>query len=107
MYKEVSELSGRGVCDQIFGTGCYGRLPVMAQVGWDVRVEKTKRMILPELHTFDTLEGLHLVLEHELLPDTGGLLLADGETEPEAGELVMASTVPFLVPPQNGQRARR
>jgi hypothetical protein len=100
MFKEVSELTGRGVYDQMCGFGTYDGLTVFEQVGWNVRVSNTIREIVPKLHTLDTFEGLHLVLGYEPVPNPDGLALADGEKEPEAGELVKAITVPFLVPPQ-------
>lgn len=109
MYKEASELSAV----RIYGQAYYDSLSVMEQVGLNVQIENTKRMILPELHTLDTTEGLHLVLDYEVVPPEGtcceepqaaGSLSPCGTCGAAGGgsrtEVVDMCTVPLIVAPQ-------
>lgn len=113
LFREVEEATGQSVWNKLEGEGYYESLNTFDQVACNVGWDNTKKQLMPELHTVDTYEGLHLVLDWE--PDEEAACSGCGSSglEPKANcpscgaasggpgtEVVSARTVPLFVPPQ-------
>jgi hypothetical protein len=116
MFRETSEATGQGVWTRVAGPDYWDSLSVFEQVALNVQWRNTVAMLLPELHTLDTHDGLHLVLSAaEVAPESAccPTWTTRSQTPGEAcrgcgaaggwhgTEMVEALTVPLFVPPQH------
>lgn len=115
MFRAITEATGEDVWNRVAGPEYWGSLSVFEQVALNVQWRNTVVGLLPELHTLNTHDGLHLVLGTQEAPpgdtcchtwttrehtpgDACGVCGAAGGWH--GTEVVEALTVPLFVAPQ-------
>ncbi len=116
MFREITEATGQEVWSRVAGTEYWDSLSLFQQVALNVQWRNTVAVLLPELHTLDTLDGLHLVFGTQEVPPEGACCRtwttrdytpgkACGVCGAAGGwhgtEVVEAMTVPLFVAPQH------
>jgi hypothetical protein len=116
MFRDITEATGEDVWNRVAGPVYWASLSVFEQVALNVQWRNTVAVLLPELHTLNTHDGIHLVLGSQEVPPEDACCptwttrdYTPGESCRGCGvaggwhgtEVVEALAVPLFVPPQH------